>query len=1170
MRHYAIYNVKWPERCWIDGSKAFDISPPRPWRGPLLGLEKEQSQPQQQKEKGKSVDRSRASSTVPTISNSAALRKSTLGKRMREDEREVAGASGSRGDGETDSAGPAKKRKKQPTGRPRGRPPKTKVGMSAKAQQMLSFSTGGHGLSASSASSRLAANSTLSTTNLNNTADGRRSGRARIPSLKLRESEQPPSNTSPSAPPSVCAGSTSGSGSGTGSGTNSGVGLGQGGSRVRVSPRKSSSNEGVYATHPPSSPLPSSLLSELSTPGGNGHGSLVVDEERDVLPVLQVGKSVSSGSTLGSSGSGSGSMEGEEGDSGSSELTLPEESSSLSSGMTTATSTPTKPTVIAGDGSGSTEGTGTGTGGAVVVVQKIQTPKSLAVATQPRDANGRFGKKASTNGRFQRKLTYGRRFGRYRKKGTGQKKIGGSVPISPLGSGSGMTGAEKNGDGEVASVNPGGEGSGEGGDASASVGVDVVRGRVGEEGEGEMGVGNESMESMETVEDSLEVGDILGGDHEVEEEGDGEVEDQEQEVEEQRVRVKVEEFSLEQMVHLTHTKGYGGAMRFMEAKSKDRRAKRPLHPHQDEEVDGAPFGMILDDEDDEDDEGSFGMILNDENEEDSETSVEGTFGTDKEGLTMISRPPPSSVVKLGSSLLSRPNPSAFARRKWGTTENTPEPLPVPLGELHMSTDEDSDLPVTPDDISLPVESACGSDEEVFDNCRDEYQDEYDYDEDAEMDLLGGRAEEEEEEEEEEDEGLHAKSVTYSSTHALPPPPGKSSHMGWLTGKPSPLNLARRRWAPPAPKSRKMEVITRSEVEEVSGVEASTIAPVSPEKSDGTVGQKDMTSRGLSSGSGVSNHLHSGTDQDAGSSRPTLGSNISAKIISSRLLPLRTEMTVQVPGLAEPVVRSWSIDEMILCDGEDSIPLSPEYIFSNLPSSHTFDGLVLPKSPSPRTLHMRSPSPDTSSIQNSFWGSLPQLRYPSPSPGLQYPDCDDDGSSSKLHGSVSALRAETRVGASSSKSTSCSSTSQAVLTSGSPTRRIRGDGSVSALRAETTAVPSLHPKPMQSRVNVLPSLSGPSPTFGDQSRPMLRNQRGDGRGTTEGSCSGSCASVRVPELNPPTLMPTIFRPRFRGGIFGRPPVSRQTYASPQTSTTWQKEYRSSSEEVSELGLVDYLL
>ncbi|GJE94461.1 SET domain-containing protein [Phanerochaete sordida] len=41
--------------------------------------------------------------------------------------------------------------------------------------------------------------------------------------------------------------------------------------------------------------------------------------------------------------------------------------------------------------------------GITPVSPKNITPKSLAVAAQPRDANGRFGKKASTNGRFVRK-----------------------------------------------------------------------------------------------------------------------------------------------------------------------------------------------------------------------------------------------------------------------------------------------------------------------------------------------------------------------------------------------------------------------------------------------------------------------------------------------------------------------------------------------------------------------------------------------------------------------------------------------------------------------------------------------------------------------------------------------------------------------------------------------
>lgn len=48
------------------------------------------------------------------------------------------------------------------------------------------------------------------------------------------------------------------------------------------------------------------------------------------------------------------------------------------------------------------------------VSPKNLTPKSLAVAAQPRDANGRFGKKSGTNGRFMRKFTVTKRlsFGR--------------------------------------------------------------------------------------------------------------------------------------------------------------------------------------------------------------------------------------------------------------------------------------------------------------------------------------------------------------------------------------------------------------------------------------------------------------------------------------------------------------------------------------------------------------------------------------------------------------------------------------------------------------------------------------------------------------------------------------------------------------------------------------
>lgn len=139
MRHLAIYNVKWPERCMSDGSKAFDVSPPRPWRGPLLDKEKEK---EREGEKARSVDRSRASSINPppdraSTSVSVSTRKptSSLGKRVREDEENVVvggnGVGASADVGGDEEQQPARTKKKQPTGRPRGRPPKTRVGMSA-------------------------------------------------------------------------------------------------------------------------------------------------------------------------------------------------------------------------------------------------------------------------------------------------------------------------------------------------------------------------------------------------------------------------------------------------------------------------------------------------------------------------------------------------------------------------------------------------------------------------------------------------------------------------------------------------------------------------------------------------------------------------------------------------------------------------------------------------------------------------------------------------------------------------------------------------------------------------------------------------------------------------------------------------------------------------------
>lgn len=139
---------------------------------------------------------------------------------------------------------PVPKKQKGPTGRPRGRPPKHKVGMSEASKQLLNIDTTGVS----------------------------RSGRTRMPSMKMRESE----------PPVL---------------------------RTRISPRKAQ----------PSSP--SSLSSATESPQAVRHQTPSPPDEGSV----------------------------------------------------------NAPPLI-----------------------KIVTPKSLAVAAQPRDSNGRFGKKAETNGRFMR------------------------------------------------------------------------------------------------------------------------------------------------------------------------------------------------------------------------------------------------------------------------------------------------------------------------------------------------------------------------------------------------------------------------------------------------------------------------------------------------------------------------------------------------------------------------------------------------------------------------------------------------------------------------------------------------------------------------------------------------------------------------------------------------
>ncbi|KAI0685191.1 hypothetical protein BC835DRAFT_1310124 [Cytidiella melzeri] len=208
IRHFAIYERKWPERLNGDGNR------------PALAPTREDTFP---KKLGNFAIASNRNLAIPVIS--------IPGKR----------SYASLDDGsEVEISHPPKKHK-GPTGRPRGRPPKNKVGMSDAAKELLNVDS----------------------------AAVSRSGRTRVPSMKMRESEPP--------------------------------------HKTRVSPRKLNSD---------------STLSALSTsPEVTRHHTPIPHENRM--------------------------------------LDSPQPA-------------------------------------------KVITPKSLAVAAQPRDSNGRFGKKAETNGRFMR------------------------------------------------------------------------------------------------------------------------------------------------------------------------------------------------------------------------------------------------------------------------------------------------------------------------------------------------------------------------------------------------------------------------------------------------------------------------------------------------------------------------------------------------------------------------------------------------------------------------------------------------------------------------------------------------------------------------------------------------------------------------------------------------
>ncbi len=142
IRHFAIYELKWPERVNGDGSRA--LLPPV--RDDIS------------KRANTSVSAPHRKLAPPAISIPMKRPPPVA-------------------DDEVEQTSHSTKKHKGPTGRPRGRPPKNKVGMSETAKQLLNVDTPG-------AVSR--------------------SGRTRVPSMKLRESE-PPNRTRVSprkAPPS--------------------------------------------------------------------------------------------------------------------------------------------------------------------------------------------------------------------------------------------------------------------------------------------------------------------------------------------------------------------------------------------------------------------------------------------------------------------------------------------------------------------------------------------------------------------------------------------------------------------------------------------------------------------------------------------------------------------------------------------------------------------------------------------------------------------------------------------------------------------------------------------------------------------------------------------------------------------------------------------------------
>ena len=147
MRHFHLYEHKWPERLDSDGSVCFEIKAPS--HGTLYVPPPPKIAPEN------TVNGKHATTGHPTVGRPA--------KRQLE----------------TEAEGSQKKQKVADPPRRRGRPPKNKVGMSDQAKELLKPAL----------------------------VDGRRSNRARMPSLKVREGDtalksrcSPRKNGTPSSP----------------------------------------------------------------------------------------------------------------------------------------------------------------------------------------------------------------------------------------------------------------------------------------------------------------------------------------------------------------------------------------------------------------------------------------------------------------------------------------------------------------------------------------------------------------------------------------------------------------------------------------------------------------------------------------------------------------------------------------------------------------------------------------------------------------------------------------------------------------------------------------------------------------------------------------------------------------------------------------------------------